>query len=202
MLYAHKVVFGGKPLAFRESTFLHNPRSPSWIRHAATTIRSGSPAGCPDDQPCAQVLPGKPPKGVNQQVVVPAGLTDVTLAEVLAPLSAAKWLHIVDVPAVFGGFANPVHRDEYEAWLATAVVPFCCLPHGFDAVGTESGSIFGESSDNKKDGNSAGGGVDGDAFEAAAAANPLKGAVEIATINPGWVAIEVTARPADPSATA
>lgn len=55
------------------------------------------------------------------QVVVPPGLTDAVLTEVLAPVSAAKWLHFTDVSAVFGGFAAPAHRAEYEAWLDRCV---------------------------------------------------------------------------------
>jgi hypothetical protein len=69
VMYAHGPAFAGRPVLFREAPFLHNSRSPSWIRHAATTISSGAPAGCPEEgAPCAQVLTGKPPPGINQQV--------------------------------------------------------------------------------------------------------------------------------------
>lgn len=69
VMYSHGAAFAGRPVLFREAPFLRNPRSPSWIRHAATTISSGAPAGCPEDgSPCAQVLQGKPPPGINQQV--------------------------------------------------------------------------------------------------------------------------------------
>jgi len=69
VLYAHRPAFAGHAVSFRESPFLQNPRSPSWIRHAATTISSGAPIGCPEGgAPCAQVLQSRPPTGVNQQV--------------------------------------------------------------------------------------------------------------------------------------
>lgn len=79
LLYRHSAVFAGRPLNFRESSFLTNPRAPSWLRHAATKISSGQPAGCDDSSSsssgnvlaegkCAQVLPGRPPDGGNQQV--------------------------------------------------------------------------------------------------------------------------------------
>jgi hypothetical protein len=69
VLYAHNAAFAGHPVMFREAPFLLNPRSPSWIRHAATSISSGVPDSCPEDgSPCAEALPGRPPAGVNQQV--------------------------------------------------------------------------------------------------------------------------------------
>lgn len=80
LLYHHLPVFAGRPLNFRESSFLSNPRTPSWLRHAATRISSGSPAGCDSssdgsssssavsDGKCAQALPGRPIEGGNQQV--------------------------------------------------------------------------------------------------------------------------------------
>lgn len=81
-MYRHSAVFAGRPLNFREASFLSNRRTPSWLRHAATRISSGSPVGCDgsDDGDssssstgllggkCAQALPGKPPEGGNQQV--------------------------------------------------------------------------------------------------------------------------------------
>lgn len=81
VMYAHGPAFAGRPVLFREAPFLRNPRSPSWIRHAATVISSGSPVDCggggsgsgvsslgEQQPPCAQVLQSKPPPGVNQQV--------------------------------------------------------------------------------------------------------------------------------------
>jgi hypothetical protein len=64
----------------------------------------------------------------RQQVVVPAGLTDAELVSVLAPFAAAKYLHFNDVTAVFGSFANPNHRIEYERYLDQVVQPWCCKP--------------------------------------------------------------------------
>jgi hypothetical protein len=65
-----------------------------------------------------------------QQVVVPAGLTDAELVSVLAPFAAAKYLHFNDITAVFGAFANPNHRVEYERYLDQVVQPWCCKPAG------------------------------------------------------------------------
>ncbi|KAF8059108.1 XEG113 [Scenedesmus sp. PABB004] len=132
-LYAHAPLFAGRPLNFREAGFLHHPRTPSWVRHAATAVRSGDPAGCepgPGGAPgrCAQALPGKPPPGTNQQVVVPRGLTDGELAALLAPWGGSKHLRFDDVAEVWGGFDSPVAAAEYDAWLAGAVRPWCCKP--------------------------------------------------------------------------
>jgi len=124
------------------------------------------------------------------QVVVPPGLTDATLTTVLAQFSAAKWLHFTDITAVFGGFLNPAHKAEFEAWLDKVVLPWCCKPAGDDGGGSVSHS--GES------------GMDGVALDAAAAAAagadsfPLQGISEVPTSVPGWVAVEVKARTGNP----
>jgi hypothetical protein len=68
LMYRHPAVFAGRPLNFREASFLGNARTPSWVRHAATAISSGTPLGCEAGAKCAQALPRKPPEGVNQQV--------------------------------------------------------------------------------------------------------------------------------------
>eukprot|EP00878_Enallax_costatus_P032930 GHUV01036281.1.p1 GENE.GHUV01036281.1~~GHUV01036281.1.p1 ORF type:complete len:221 (+),score=51.85 GHUV01036281.1:1-663(+) len=79
LMYHHLPVFASRPLNFREASFLGNPRTPSWLRHAATRISSGSPSGCDagsdgsssgvvGDGKCAQALPGRPVQGGNQQV--------------------------------------------------------------------------------------------------------------------------------------
>jgi hypothetical protein len=128
------------------------------------------------------------------QVVVPASLTDATLSEVLAQFSAAKWLHFLDVTYVFGGFANPAHKAEYEAWLDAAVLPWCCKPSGDD--GSDSGSTFGSRGDASTPVVGVGEG------EAAGGSSPLEGIVEVPTVVPGMVAVEVKARPAERTATA
>lgn len=129
------------------------------------------------------------------QVIVPPSLTDAVLTEVLAPVSAAKWLYFTDITAVFGGFASPAHKAEYEAWLDKVIVPWCCKPAGDDG-----GSIASRNSrrtDDATDGLGAvgpvvpvdltGGGVD---------AFPLQGITEVPTAVSGWVMVEVKARPA------
>jgi hypothetical protein len=68
LMYRHPAVFAGRPLNFREASFLGNGRTPSWVRHAATAISSGTPLGCEGGAKCAQALLRKPPEGVNQQV--------------------------------------------------------------------------------------------------------------------------------------
>lgn len=131
-------------------------------------------------------------------MVVPPGLTDAVLTEVLAPVSAAKWLHFTDVTAVFGGFAAPAHRAEYEAWLDRVVLPWCCKPAGDDG-----GSIAARSSRRTEDGGTDGLGVPED-FTAAAAVTegvgdsdglPLASIVEVPTAVPGWVMVDLKARP-------
>lgn len=68
LMYRHPAVFAGRPLNFREAGFLGNGRTPSWLRHAATAVASGSAQGCEGGAKCAQALGRKPPQGVNQQV--------------------------------------------------------------------------------------------------------------------------------------
>jgi hypothetical protein len=105
-----------------------------------------------------------------QQVVVPAGLTDVELVSVLAPFAAAKYLHFNDISAVFGAFANPNHRIEYEHYLDSVVQPWCCKPAGGAAAAAGSGQ------------------------QASAAV-----AGEAATAVPGWAMVDVKARPSSSS---
>lgn len=122
------------------------------------------------------------------QVVVTPGLTDTVLTEVLAPFSAAKWLHFTDVTAVFAGFAKPAHKSEYEAWLDGVVVPWCCKPAGDDG-----GSIASRSSRGRDDGAEGVGPVD---LTAAVDTFPLQDISEVPTSVPGWVMVEVKARAA------
>lgn len=118
------------------------------------------------------------------QVVVPPGLTDTVLSEVLAPVSAAKWLHFTDITAVFAGFANSAHKAEYEAWLDRVVLPWCCKPAGDDG-----GSLASSRSREE--------GVDGLAFAGAGVeAVPLQGITELPTSAAGWAMVEVKARQA------
>jgi hypothetical protein len=134
--------------------------------------------------------------------VVPPGLTDAVLTEVLAPVSAAKWLHFTDITAVFGGFAAPAHKAEYEAWLDRVVLPWCCKPAGDDG-----GSIASRSARRTEDGGTDGLGALGPVvpvdFTAVAGAGgdadsglPLAGIVEVPTSVPGWVMVDLKARPA------
>eukprot|EP00879_Flechtneria_rotunda_P013672 GHRR01014282.1.p1 GENE.GHRR01014282.1~~GHRR01014282.1.p1 ORF type:complete len:597 (+),score=263.65 GHRR01014282.1:1631-3421(+) len=209
VLYQHGAVFGGKALTFREAPFLHNVRTPSWLRHAKTAVSSGTPAGCEHSSSgggasgkCAQVLPGRPPDGVNQQVVVPAGLTDVELVQVLEPLATAKCLHFSDITTVFGGFGNPTHKVEYERWLDRVVLPWCCKP------GTAAAALAADSSVSSAlaaaDAAASSAGITGDATvmdsnlpeAAAAVANQQRptALAELPAKVPGWVLVPVQAR--------
>jgi hypothetical protein len=129
---------------------------------------------------------------------VAASLTDAVLTEVLAPFASAKWLHFLDVGVVFGGFANPAHKAEYEAWLDEVVLPWCCKPAGDggrdDGAGTADYALAVASAGV--------GAVVGGVAATGDNLNPLAGVVEVPTVTPGWVAVEVKARPAERSATA
>jgi hypothetical protein len=122
------------------------------------------------------------------QVVVTPGLTDTVLTEVLAPFSAAKWLHFTDMTAVFAGFANPAHKSEYEAWLDGVIVPWCCKPAGDDG-----GSIASRSSRGREEGAE---GITAGDLTTAVDSFPLQGISEVPTSVPGWVMVEVKARTA------
>ena len=73
-----------------------------------------------------QVSNRRPPNGTNQQVLVPEGLTEIQLLQLLAPLATAKWLHLQDIGAMFKGFADPQHKTQFEAWWQGVVRPWCC----------------------------------------------------------------------------
>lgn len=126
---------------------------------------------------------------------MPPGLTDASLSQVLEPFAAAKWLHFTDVTAVFGGFADPAHKAEYEAWLDKVVLPWCCKPAGGDQGGGGGGGSASRS----------GGGDEGNSMEDFAAAGVsdvnsalppllLEGVTELPTAAPGWVMVDVKAR--------
>lgn len=119
---------------------------------------------------------------------MPSGLSDVVVAEVLAPFATAKWLHFLDVSSAFGGFANPTHNAEYEGWLDKAILPWCCKPSG------DEGGSMGHA-------DNVGSGVVGEVGEAASM-SLLHNIVEVPTGLPGWVGIEIKARPAEQAATA
>jgi hypothetical protein len=129
------------------------------------------------------------------QVIVTPGLTDTVLTEVLAPVSAAKWLHFTDITTVFGGFANAAHKAEYETWLDKVVQPWCCKPAGDDG-----GSIASSRSRAREDGTDGLGAVGPVVpvdFTAGGVENlPLQGITEVSTSVPGWVMVDVKARPA------
>ena len=117
------------------------------------------------------------------QVVVPPGLTDTVLSEVLAPVSAAKWLHFTDITSVFAGFTDSAHKLEYEAWLDKVVLPWCCKPAGDDGGSLASSSRREE-------------GVEGLELSGGVEVVPLQGITELPTSAPGWAMVEVKARQA------
>jgi hypothetical protein len=118
LMYRHPAVFAGRPLNFREASFLSNARTPSWVRHAATAISSGTPLGCEGGAKCAQALSRKPPEGVNQQV----SRAEVAQRLFLGKEGEAGWL-AGDIRAVV------VWLD-----LVTVVTSFCASSCGAQPV--------------------------------------------------------------------
>lgn len=149
------------------------------------------------------------------QVVISPGLTDAVLTEVLAPFSAAKWLHFTDLPAVFAGLANPEHRSEFEAWLDRVVLPWCCKPTGDDGGSIASSLVaggggqddgvgmsaldFGVGAADGGDGvgGSAAGSVGGGSGNSNSGFASLQVITEVPTAVPGWAMVEVKARMRD-----
>ena len=131
-LYAHLPVYDGRRLLFREHSFLDNKRTPSWVKHAKTEVLPGRPncgnaaSGTAQQQACVEVSNATPPRGVNQQLVLPAGSDDATIAELLRPHAKAKLLHLPRPSALFGGFRDAARRQRFDLWIDTVLAPWCC----------------------------------------------------------------------------
>ncbi|GBF95727.1 hypothetical protein Rsub_08709 [Raphidocelis subcapitata] len=126
-LYAHLPVFDNRRLTFREHSFLDNRRTPSWVKHARTEVGAGQPrCGTPAPSLCVEVNSTKPPRMVNQQIILPTGLDDTQITELLKPYEKAKLLHLPQPSQLFGGFRDLTRRSQFEIWMDSVLVPWCC----------------------------------------------------------------------------
>lgn len=127
------------------------------------------------------------------QVVVPAGLSDVEVVQVLEPFAAAKYLHFHDITQVFSSFYNSFHKDELDKWMAKMVMPWCCK---YTAPAERENSSSSSSSSSLGQQHHQGGEAAGSlaAASPAAISPAAAAAAETPTSAAGWSMVAVTAQ--------
>ncbi|KIY95319.1 hypothetical protein MNEG_12643 [Monoraphidium neglectum] len=103
-----------------------------WVKHARTEVHAGAPrCGEPGPALCAEVNNTRPPRRVNQQVILPTAIDETQIAELLKPYAKAKLLHIAQ-PLVYPLLAASARSAHQHVSLPASVLirarrPPACL---------------------------------------------------------------------------
>jgi hypothetical protein len=124
----------------REPGFLDNPRLPAAVAASRATVAACTPDEGPDCVAGTRATPAAI-GAANVTVHVPGGSTDAQLAAALAPLAAARVLHLAGgAPALFSHFADAAADAAFNASLYGILSAWCCLkthPDGAEHPGVE-----------------------------------------------------------------
>jgi len=111
----------GRPLEWREHSFLQNPRLPAEVNNSRVSIEI-----CENED--ASCSGGTSPAAIHSGTIrLRSGLRDKEISTALEPVKGARIVHFKDLTGnAFGGFANHVDGDKFEERTKVYTSLWCC----------------------------------------------------------------------------